>query len=1232
MLAKFSVTRPYTVLVAVILILILGIVSFVYLQVDLLPNIELPYIVIMTSYPGASPEEVEMMVTKPIEQVVATVNNIKKINSISAEGTSFVILEFNQDVNLDSATIEINGNLELIKAAWSDAVGSPMLLRLNPDMLPIMIASVDVEGMELDEVTQFVQEEIIPELESVNGVASVTGEGLLEKKIEVLLSQKKIAVLNEKILAAIDGELAETQAQLDAAQQEIDDGKTRLQAEKTKRNAEIAEGEKAINQALSEIEAAEKAILAGEQELQAAKTNLETALAELNHQEEGLLAQKEALLALEKLTAEQQAQLAMLEEQLQMIAAQKKETEAGYSEILRQVQELEGKKAEITAQKAALNSKKEELQQGKALLAQEMEKAEAQLAAGEKELKKNLEQFEAARDEAFAKAKLDGAITTEMIANILAAQNFAMPAGYVSEGETDYLVKVGDKFKNIEELKGLFLFDSQIEQVGKIYLEDVAEITYQDNAEDLYVKVNGNDAVILLMQKQSNFSTTEVAKALRQKIAQLQEEHEGLSITSLMDQGVYIEIVIASVLDNLLYGGILATLILIVFLKDLRPTLVIAVSIPISLIFAIALMYFSGITMNVISLAGLALGVGMLVDNSIVVFENIYRLRNDGLPAMEAALKGTNQVAAAITSSTLTTVCVFLPFVFTRGLTRQLFSDMGLTITYSLLASLIVALTLVPTVSSGLLKRNRQKEYKSYARFTAGYEKLLAWALDHKAIVMGGVTVLFLLSIYLATTMGTSFLPDMDSPQMSLSIEIPQDSDQDLIALTNTVIERIAEIEDIDTIGAFQGQGLMLMSGERSGKTMSLYLVLKEKRTMSNKAIEGKIRALTADLEAKITVNTNNIDLSALTGADIEIIIKGRDLDTLHELASEIALLVAETEGTIDVTTGTEEELTEIRVIVDKNKAMEYGLTVAQIFGEVNSQIARGKTATTLTIANQEFPVIVVAEKTRSVTRDDVADLSFTAPQSGEEVRLKEIAEIKEAPSPLTIRREEQERYMSVRAGIDGEHNVGLVSRELAEKLEDYPVPPGYKVEIAGEIDLINESLRDLVLVIILAIIFVYLIMVAQFQSLLSPFIVMFTIPLAFTGGLLALAFTGFDLSLIAVLGFLVLSGVVVNNGIVFVDYTNQLRHEGLKVWQALIEAGKTRLRPILMTAITTILGLSTLAFGVGTGAEALQPLAIVTVGGLTYATVLTLFVVPVMYALLHQKGTPKDVPGGEEF
>ena len=352
----------------------------------------------------------------------------------------------------------------------------------------------------------------------------------------------------------------------------------------------------------------------------------------------------------------------------------------------------------------------------------------------------------------------------------------------------------------------------------------------------------------------------------------------------------------------------------------------------------------------------------MLVDNSIVVFDNIYRLRKDGLPAVTAALKGTNQVAAAITSSTLTTACVFLPFVFTKGLTRQLFSDMGLTICYSLLASLIVAVTLVPTLSSSLLKRNQQKEYKSYARFTAFYEKLLVWALDHKAIVMGAVSVLFLVSVYLATTMGTSFLPDMDSPEMSVSIEIPQDSNQDLLELTDTVIDRIAKIEDIDTIGAFQGQGFMLMSGEGSGKTMSLYLVLKDKRTMSNKEIAGEIRALTQDLEADIVVNANNLDLSVLGGSGIEVIIIGRDLDTLYEIANDIAALVEETEGTIDVSTGKDEELTELRVIVDKNKAMEHGLTVAQIFGQVNSQIARGKTATTLTEANFDYPVIVVSE------------------------------------------------------------------------------------------------------------------------------------------------------------------------------------------------------------------------------------------------------------------------------
>ena len=1220
MLAKLSVERKYTVFVAVVVVIILGLVSFMNLQTDLLPKIDLPYLLVMTSYPGASPEEVEMVVTRPIEQVAATTSNIKNISSVSRENSSIVILEFNNDVNLDSATIEINSRLDLIKSAWHENVGSPMLMRLNPEMMPIMVVAVDIEGKDIAEISQITEEEIIPALESVNGVASVSGAGLLEEKIKVIISEEKIEEINSKILANVDANLAQAERELVNAKKEIEKGKEQLVAENIKQSEKLAEGEKAILAAREEISAAEKQIAAGEPQLVETKNALQDALADIISAEEELKAQIEALLAREDaLSEEETVQLALLQESLNTLQANKKETEGQLSQVNGQLSQLQGQKTFLQAQLQELGVKEKELVEGKKLLATEMEKAKTQLLSSEIILNTKLAEFETAKEEAFKKASLQGVLTSEMIAGILAAQNFAMPAGYINDEGAEYLVKVGNKIKDIDELKDLVLFDTGIDGVGKIYLEDVAEITLQNNTDENYAKINGNDAVILSLQKQSNFSTAAVSDSVAAKIAELSENNSELHLTTLMDQGVYIHIVIDSVMDNLIYGGILAVLILLVFLKDVKPTIIIALSIPISVIFALAMMYFTGLTLNVISLAGLALGIGMLVDNSIVVIENIYRLRSEGQSPIQAAVEGTKEVSAAITSSTLTTVCVFLPIVFTKGLTRQIFADMGLTIAFSLVASLLVAITLVPTMASLMLHKTQAKEHRAYQRLLNFYEPVLRWSLRNKTVVLLSVAILFGLSSILAFSLGTSFIPEMDAPQMSVNIEMPREAElADTIAMTEKVIERIETIEDIETIGTFQNAVMGLGIRGSRDNTMSLYLVLKEDKELSNQEIAVVIKERTNDLPCDISVTTANMDMSALGGSGIEVVIKGRELDTLQELAGEITQLLQGTEGTEEVSSSLEDSAAELRIAVNKEKAMENGLTVAQVFSSLNSLLS-DKTATTLSVSNKDYPVIIAANRT--MKREELADLTLKGTKNGAaaEIRLGDIAEISEAISPAAITRDAQERYFSVRASIAADANIGLVSRDVAAKLSDLDLPAGYQVELAGETKLINESLIDLIYMLILAIILIYLIMVAQFQSLLSPFIVMFTIPLAFTGGLLALALTGYDISLIAVLGFLVLSGVVVNNGIVFVDYTNKLRERGMETTEALVTAGKTRLRPILMTAITTILGLSTLSFGVGMGAEVLQPLAIVVMGGLLYATVLTLVAIPVMYAFFHK-------------
>lgn len=1229
MLSKFSVKKPYTVVVAVVIVLILGAISFINLQTDLLPNLDLPYLVISTSYPGASPEEVEMVITRPIEQIVARASNIKNINSVSSENSSTVIMEFDNDVNMDSAIIEINGNLDIIKGVWDDSVGSPMIIRLNPDMLPIMISSVDVKDMNISEISSLVRENIIPGLESVSGVASVDGTGLLEEKIEVVLNQEKIDKINKDMLNKLDSELSSTEDKLKDAKKEIESGKSKLNSEESSQLSKIETAEEGIKSGKGQLEEGKNRIDTGIKELKDKRSELIDAKQELEDKEKELLNLRDSIGETsedttgetnEVLTPEQIVMLESAVKALVQLQEGKSEIENGLIVLDSNIQELESKKTEVTDQMVDLGFKEQDIARGKLVLSKEIDKARVELKSGEKELDRNIEEFEQKKEEIFKKSSLEGVINKDMISGILMAQNFSMPAGYL--GESDYLVKVGDKLDTIDEMKDLLLFDTGEDGIGKIRLLDVSDVEYKDNSEAIYAKVNGNNAVILNFQKQSNYSTSEVSKNLKDKMEQITDKNNSLSFENLMDQGLYIDIVVKSVLQNIIYGGILAILILILFLRDMKPTFIIAVSIPISVVFAIAMMYFTGVTINIISLAGLALGVGMLVDNSIVVIENIYRLRSEGVSSWDASIRGAKDVSGAIIASTVTTACVFLPIVFTKGISRQLFGDMGLTIAYSLFASLIVALTLVPTMASAMLKDTKKQKKNIFDKVIDIYEKILSLALNHRAIVMIAVTLLLGISGYLAYNMGTSFIPKMESPQMDITLTMPDKSTlEDTIAMSDKFIEKVIDIEGIETIGAFQNGAIGggFSPSRTNDLNMNFYILLDEEKTISNSEITKQIEENTKELRATIVVNTSNMDMTALGGSGLEIVVKGRELGSLKKIAEDVEKILRKTEGVEKIKSGSAESAEEIKLIVDKEKAMENGLTTAQVFSEINGILAEGKKVTELTIEDKDYPVIVIQDKNLLLDKSSLMELEIEN-KDKDKIKIEDIVEVKEAQGLSSINRELQQRFISVKSDLKEGYNIGLVSREVEKELNNYKTPEGYSVKITGENETINNSLRDLVLMLMLSIVFIYLIMVAQFQSLLSPFIVMFTIPLAFTGGLLALWITGNDISLIAMLGFLVLSGVVVNNGIVFVDYTNQLRQSGVKKRNALVLTGKTRLRPILMTAITTILGLSTLAFGLGAGSEMLQPLAIVAIGGLIYATLLTLIVVPVMYDLLNRK------------
>jgi len=1350
MISKFSVKKPYTVLVGVILAIVLGVVSFTKMTTDLLPSISLPYVIVMTTYPGASPETVEMAVTKPVEASMATVSNIQSVSSMSAENYSLVILEFAQSADMNAVSLEIRENLDQITSYWDETVGNPIIMKLNPDMLPVMIAAVGVDGMEHAEISQYVQETIMPELESIEGVASVSADGLLEEQINVIIRQEKVDELNEKIYAAIDEKMEEAAQEIADGKQKLEDGEKELADGK----AEIVSGQQELNDGKKEIEDGEKELeqkkketieelaktknelLTAKASLEATKMTITTGLATAegyqtainnmvpllevrgkyedaydrlqNAREEfesvsdsdssttNIDNAKKEIENLKKSYVDNSMMqtLASSEENLGTLITTLKNldwcSEEDHDAVVENMTmldvlvgvsmlKMEGDLSNATqglgleAYKVLMNQtmvtiedglKKVnqglvEIEKGEMTAAIEFSNASMQLALGKMQMesaqaqldaaleqinagqdqmdeaKEQLEdgekQFEDAKEDAYKQADMTEILTVDTIKGLLTAQNFSMPAGYVTEAGVDYLVRVGDKPDDIEDLKKLPLMDLHMDGVPVITLADVADVFYTDNSATTYTNVNGSVGCMLTIQKQTGYSTGEVSDLLGERFKELMETEEGLTIITLMDQGIFIDLVMDSIINNVLFGGLLAILILIVFLKDLRPTMVVACSIPVSLVTAIVCMYFSGVTLNVISLSGLALGIGMLVDNSIVVIENIYRLRSEGYSMREAAIEGTREVGGAIVASTLTTVCVFLPIVFTEGITRQLFVDMGLTIAYSLFASLLIAMTVVPAMASKMLNKTKSvKDGKFFTGLVKVYSKLLGLCLKAKSLVIILALALLVISIAAAWTNGTAFMSDMDSTQLTVTVTLPEEAKlEDTAALTNQVVERILEIEDVQNVGAMLSSTTMstFTGGGGSTNSTTIYVVAYDDKTMTNEEIADIIEAKTENLNAEIAIQTSSMDMSALGGSGISIQVRGRDIDTLQDVAKELAAIIETVEGTAEVSDGLAETGVELRITVDKEKAISNGLTVAQVFTQIAPKLAEASVATTLEASDKDYSVYVESGKDTELTRELVKELTVKgtdAEGKSVEIPLADIVEFSDAMSLDTINRVDNTRYVTVSAAIAEGYNVGRVATAVEQRLKNYEVPDGCKLVFAGENETINDALGQVGLMLVLAIVFMYLIMVAQFQSLKSPFIILFTIPLAFTGGFLGLFFSGSEISVIAMIGFVMLSGVIVNNGIVIVDYMNQLREGGMSKREAIIEAGKTRMRPVLMTALTTILALSTMVFSNDMGSEMAKPMSVVTIGGLSYGTLLTLIVIPCIYDLFNPERKKK--------
>lgn len=1369
---KFSVKKPFTILVMVVAIIILGFVSLSGMTTDLLPKMSLPYLLVITTYPGASPEKVESSVSEPVESALGSISGVKNVYSMSYENYGIVELEFADGTDMDSAMVKVSSALDSVKSALPEECGSPNIMEISMDMMASVYLAASYEGKDIQETSRFVEDTLIPYLERQEGVTSISDIGIVENSISVDLNQDKIDVLNEKILAKTNDAFADAVDQLNDAKKQLLESEQKL-ADSTQ---ELVDGQKDIDDGRTKLDDAQKELDEQKEKLEDAKDSLEDqkkdtenklatasqALDQLNALQTDLLtlqAQEESLKAtitqIEKSLEEQRKTtndipdvVAGLDQMITVLTSSlmnltdrdsadvntvldasipgmrlsglgidetawdtltpegrkellqktaagyqtQKALLSGYKDYVSSLNSLQVEKAgvqaavsaaeaelkksgvsytdiekakieaaagfgaasaQISSGQSALNSAQTTLDSNKESLDSAQDQitegwdsiadAKKQLADGWDQYHTSLENFEVQKAEALRNANADQLVNMQTLSQLIYAQNFAMPAGYLDDAEDNsWLLKIGSNYESVDDLSNIVL--TNIEDIGDVRLCDVADITVIDNADDSYARLNGQSAVVLSVFKSSTSGTNEVSKNIAAAISELEEQYPGLSVLTLMDQGDYITMIINGVLQSMIVGAALAILILALFLKDVKPTIVVAVSIPLSVLTALILMYFTDISLNMMSLSGLALGIGMLVDNSIVVIENIYRLRSKGVGAARAAVQGTRQVAGAIIASTLTTVCVFLPMVFTAGTVRELMMPISLTIIFTLAASLLIAMTVVPAAGSTLLRNSKEKKHPFFDKVQDIYGKMLAFCLKVKVVPLTIAIGLLVYSIWAVMRMGIVMIPDMTSNQIEISVQMPEDTDkEECYKRADQVLDAMTTIDGIGDVGAMAGGDTTLVASS-SGMSDSTYdqftfLVLTENENAGKEEVNRICREIeerTADIDCELTISTGMSEMSTMMGSGLSVKVYGDDLDTLTKITQDICDLAATIPGYENISNGQEEPDQVIRLVLDKDAAMRKGLTVAQIFSELNGKLTESTDAATVTIDGEDMK-IVVKDGREPLTRENLLDYNFeiqTTDDNGNTVTedhpLSEFATLELEDGVQSINRENQSRYMTVTATVAEGSNATLLSRELQPLIDAYELPDGYTIDTAGESDMVNQMVIQMSKVLLLGLALIYLVMVAQFQSLLSPFIVLFTVPLAFTGGLIGLLLMNEPLSVMGMMGFVVLLGTVVNNGIVFVDYANQLRMGGLERREALIATGKTRMRPILMTALTTILAMVSLLFGDDLSSQMSKGMAIVVAGGLAYATLMTLFIIPVMYDILFKR-KPLQVDIGSE-
>ncbi len=1285
---KFSVKKPFTVLVAVIMVLMLGFVSISNMQTNLLPDVNTPYLMVVTVYPGASPERVESEVSDVMQNALGTVAGVEKVTATSAENYSLLLMQFSDDTDMNSAMVKVSNKVDQTTASLPSSCLTPSIIEYSLNMNAFMTVAVSREGSDVYDLSEFVSDTLVPYVERKGGVSSVSTNGLIEKMVQVQLSQEKIDAINEKLLEVIDVQLADARKQLESAEAQIEAGRKEYNRQfknysNTVSDTMMQEMSGQVGDAIEVVRKQAQALLDSvnqliavvqEPEIQQALIDVRDGLQRVmdKFNETGMKdidSLIEIVTELRDITDKLTGALQQLQQRLNTESGTEGSTAADLADDLQVQQSLNTVYNTLndvikamddvpgltkTFSDAIGNFSQQQMQ-----AYMKFTEAREMLNEYEKQLAEAKQTYADAEEKAMASSDVSKLLDIDTLAQLIYAQNFSMPAGYVKDSSgKSWLLKVGEEYDSIEDISGALLL--HVDGFGEVRLSDVADVEVIDNAEASYTRLNGERAAVLKIYKGATSSASEVSDNCLSAFQELEAQYDGLHVVVLSNQGNYITIIVKSILSSMVIGAALAIIVLALFLRDVKPTLVVGFSIPLSVLFAVVLMYFTGMDLNVMTLAGLSLGIGMLVDNSIVVIENIYRLRGRGVPAARAAVQGAKQVGMSVVASTLTSVCVFLPVVFSSSIVKSLMQPMSLCIGYCLMASLIVALTVVPAAASTVLKKAEPKQLKWFDKIQDKYAKSLEWCFRHRALPLLAAVVLLAFCGWRVFSMGVELLPTITSNEAIVTLSTTKDlSKEDSYAIAGKAVEAMLEVDHVEEVGITTdtrvagmdiGQlGLPttitdLLNAANSYGTYQVNVMLDE--SLSSSEIETARQALEdalsgiEDCTAKVEISGMQ-ELTSQLASGLSVKIYGADAETLSQLSEKVVDIVNDTEGFANATNGLGSGDATINLHIDRDKVRSYGLTVAQVYQQIAAKLTTTTTAQTPVTVDGSTMSVQISNNLDPVTKENMMDITFeTTVMSADGTTstgtctLADMATWDTGSAPDSITSEDQTQYVSVTADTLDGYNTTVQARVLEKKLNEFALsdemPEGCSFSMGGESDSVNFMVNEMVQWLALALPFVYLVMVAQFQSLLSPFIVLFTIPLAFTGGLLGMLFTGQQLTMISLMGFIVLMGTVVNNGIVFVDYANQLRLGGMERRAALIATGKTRMRPILMTTLTTVLAMLQLVFSNDMASQLMSGMAIVIICGLSYATLMTLYIVPILYDILFRK-PPLNVDVGSD-